>query len=90
MTNCYLSGVNTRIFSKSKATVGKRPFNELVIPVYSMKIWLDIAGGKEGSFNIIFTAYVAPCYLVSLCERFEEPAASFFKAEYLKSEDIFF
>jgi len=33
---------------------------------------------------------VAPCYLVSLCERFEKPAAFLFKAEDLKSEDIFF
>jgi hypothetical protein len=61
-----------------------------VIPVYSMKIALDNAVGKEAFVNIIVAVYVAPCYLVSLCECFEKPAASMFKAEGLKSEDIFF
>jgi hypothetical protein len=55
-----------------------------------MKIFLNTVGGKEGFVNIIVTAYVAPCNLVSLCERFEKPAASLFKAEDLKSENIFF
>jgi hypothetical protein len=61
-----------------------------MIPLYSLKITLDTAVGKEAFFDIIVDVYVAPGYLVSLCERFEKPVASMFKAEDLKSEDIFF
>ena len=47
-------------------------------------------GGKEAFIIIIAAVHVAPFYLVSLCERFEKPAASMFKAEDLKREDFFF
>ena len=85
-----MCGVSTRIFSNSKATAGKRTFNELVIPVYSMKIALDTAVGKEAFINIIVAVYMAPCFLVSLCELYEQPAGCMFKAEDLKCEGIFF
>jgi hypothetical protein len=55
-----------------------------------MKIALDTAVGKEAFINIIVAVHVAPSYLLSLCERSEKPAASMFKAEDLKREDIFF
>jgi hypothetical protein len=54
-----------------------------------MNIALDTAVGKEAFVNIIVAMYVAPCYLVSLCESFEKPAASMFKAENLKKRGHF-
>lgn len=60
-----------------------------MIPVYSMKIALDTALGKEAFVNVIVALYVAPYYLVSLCERLEEPAASMFKAEDVKKRGHF-
>lgn len=60
-----------------------------MIPVYSTKIALDTALGKEAFVNIIVAMYVTPYYLVSFCERLGEPATTMFKAEDVKKPGYF-